>query len=158
MLHTVLQSVLQSVAGCCRDTAMLPLASTRRLKSCVESCLVALRGRLCHALGCKHTTQNPALTKRPSRLFAAWRSILFFFMAWCHLVLPIVYQAAIKNFKTNHTILSHRAGSCASLSNSVALPQELHAKKHMHTLRPAVSRYTAQDCPCLQFHGPGKGA
>ena len=28
----------------------------------------------------------------------------------------------------------------------------------LHTLGPAVSRYAAQDCPCLQFHGPGKGA
>ena len=63
-----------------------------------------------------------------------------------------------ENFKTNHTIVSHRAGSCAILSNSVALPQELHAKKRMHTLGPAVSRYAAQGCPCLQFQGPGKGA
>ena len=158
MRSCVAHCVAECVAECCRVLQGHRNVATRFHKTpqvlCGELLSSLARQTLSRSWVQAHNTE-PCLDQTT---FASLCSLAVHLVLFHGLVLPIVYQAAIKNFKTNHNILSHRAGSCASLSNSVALPQELHAKKHMHTLRPAVSRYTAQDCPCLQFHGPEKGA
>ena len=52
---------------------------------------------------------------------------------------------------------AQRFGDLSKLSKRIPMAQ-LPPTACLHTLGPAVSRYAAQDCPCLQFHGPGKGA
>ena len=54
---------------------------------------------------------------------------------------------------------AQRFGDLSKLSKlSKRIPMaQLPPTACLHTLGPAVSRYAAQDCPCLQFHGPGKG-
>ena len=90
---------------------------------------VALRGRLCHAVGCKHNTE-PCLDQTTFASLGILASVFFFFMA-CAANCP----SRIKISERPHHTFTLCRSFC--LSNSAALLQ-LNIKKHMHTLGPTV--------------------